>query len=67
MKKSVLTASAAAVALAATVGYAAARDQIQIAGSSTVLPYAKIVAENFGETFPTSRPRSSSPAVRAPA
>ena len=30
---------------------AAARDQIQIAGSSTVLPYAKIVAENFGETF----------------
>ena len=27
-------------------------DQVQIAGSSTVLPYAKIVAENFGETFP---------------
>jgi phosphate transport system substrate-binding protein len=30
---------------------AAARDQVQIAGSSTVLPYAKIVAERFGETF----------------
>jgi phosphate transport system substrate-binding protein len=29
-----------------------ARDQIQISGSSTVLPYAKIVAEQFGETFP---------------
>jgi len=28
------------------------RDQIQVAGSSTVLPYAKIVAEIFGETYP---------------
>lgn len=31
---------------------AQARDQIQVAGSSTVLPYAKIVAETFGETYP---------------
>ena len=30
---------------------AAARDQVQIAGSSTVLPYASIVAEAFGENF----------------
>ncbi len=30
-------------------GSAYARDQIQIAGSSTVLPYASIVAESFGE------------------
>ena len=51
MKKSILTASVAAFALAASAGYAAARDQIQVAGSSTVLPYAKIVAETFGETF----------------
>ncbi|MCO5080444.1 MAG: substrate-binding domain-containing protein [Rhizobiaceae bacterium] len=51
MKKFLLTASAAVVAIAASAGYAAARDQIQIAGSSTVLPYAKIVAETFGETF----------------
>lgn len=51
MKKVLLTASAAALALAASAGYAAARDQVQIAGSSTVLPYAKIVAETFGETF----------------
>ncbi|PSJ59335.1 PstS family phosphate ABC transporter substrate-binding protein [Pseudaminobacter soli (ex Li et al. 2025)] len=51
MTRFFLTASAAAIALAASVGYAAARDQIQVAGSSTVLPYAKIVAENFGETF----------------
>lgn len=33
-------------------GIAYARDQIQVAGSSTVLPYAKIVAETFGETYP---------------
>ena len=30
----------------------ATRDTIQIAGSSTVLPYASIVAEEFGNTFP---------------
>ena len=30
---------------------AAAREQVQIAGSSTVLPYATIVAEAFGENF----------------
>ncbi|MCG2574458.1 substrate-binding domain-containing protein [Acinetobacter sp. ME22] len=33
-------------------GAHAARDTIQIAGSSTVLPYASIVAEDFGHTFP---------------
>lgn len=41
---------AAAAALAA--GAAQARDVIQIAGSSTVLPFASIVAEEFGATFP---------------
>ena len=42
------TASALAiVAVSATA--AAARDQVQVAGSSTVLPYASIVAEAFGE------------------
>lgn len=43
------------VTLAATLAFSApalARSQIQIAGSSTVLPYAKIVAETFGEIFP---------------
>jgi len=30
---------------------AQARDQVQIAGSSTVLPYANIVAEQFGKAF----------------
>ena len=41
--------AAASVALMATT--ATARDQVHIAGSSTVLPYASIVAEAFGENF----------------
>jgi phosphate transport system substrate-binding protein len=45
--KTLLTA--AVVALTATSAFA--RDNIQIAGSSTVLPYASIVAESFGENF----------------
>lgn len=49
MKPVKLTVSALALAAAATA--VNARDQIQIAGSSTVLPYATIVAEAFGENF----------------
>ncbi|MEQ6248072.1 substrate-binding domain-containing protein [Sulfitobacter sp. HNIBRBA3233] len=45
-----LTTSALAIA-AASATAAAARDQVQVAGSSTVLPYASIVAEAFGENF----------------
>ncbi|WP_300057714.1 substrate-binding domain-containing protein [uncultured Roseobacter sp.] len=45
-----LTTSALAVA-AMSATTAAARDQVQVAGSSTVLPYASIVAEAFGENF----------------
>ncbi len=45
-----LTASALAIAAVAATS-AAARDQVQVAGSSTVLPYASIVAEAFGENF----------------
>ena len=44
-------AAAALVASTTFAGTAIARDQIQIAGSSTVLPYASIVAEAFGENF----------------
>jgi len=53
MKTAMLTSAIAIAALSATA--AAARDQVQIAGSSTVLPYATIVAEAFGENtdFPT--------------
>ena len=49
MKKAILTASAAALALAASAGYAAARDQIQIVGSSTVFPFTTAVAERLGQ------------------
>lgn len=45
-----LSVSALAIA-AATVTGAEARDNIQTAGSSTVLPYATIVAQAFGENF----------------
>lgn len=42
------TVSALAL-LAMSASAASARDQLQIAGSSTVLPFATIVAESFGE------------------
>lgn len=47
MNRSILVASAASIALAASAGYAAARDQIRIVGSSTVFPYTQAVAEEF--------------------
>ncbi len=48
------TVSALAMIAAATA--ADARDQVQITGSSTVLPYATIVAEAFGENFDFASP-----------
>ena len=50
MKRILFAASVVALS-AALAGPALARDQIHIAGSSTVLPYAQIVAEEFGKTF----------------
>ena len=53
---SILKLGASAIAIAAVSATAAmARDQVQVTGSSTVLPYATIVAEAFGENtdFPT--------------
>ncbi|UXN06143.1 substrate-binding domain-containing protein [Bartonella sp. HY761] len=52
MNRLLSTAAALAFAVTFAAGAAQARDQVQVAGSSTVLPYAKIVAETFGETFP---------------
>lgn len=48
-------ALAAAISVTAMTTVTHARDQVQVAGSSTVLPYASIVAEAFGENtdFPT--------------
>jgi phosphate transport system substrate-binding protein len=53
--KSLKIALVAALGATAMTTVAHARDQVQVAGSSTVLPYASIVAEAFGENtdFPT--------------
>ncbi|WP_308914997.1 PstS family phosphate ABC transporter substrate-binding protein [Jannaschia sp. LMIT008] len=48
---SIVKTAVSVSALCALGTAAAARDQVQIAGSSTVLPYASIVAEAFGENF----------------
>lgn len=48
LKHGILSAALAVAAAAATP--ALARDTIQIAGSSTVLPFASIVAEEFGNS-----------------
>lgn len=50
MNKFLSTAAVAAIAIAASYGSAAARDQIRIVGSSTVYPFTTAVAENFGKT-----------------
>lgn len=53
---SLMKLSASALALCAVAGVAQARDNLQIAGSSTVLPYATIVAEAFGENTDFATP-----------
>ena len=50
--KNLTMAATVVVASLGVAGIAQARDQVSIAGSSTVLPYATIVAEQFGQTFP---------------
>lgn len=49
--KFVALTAAAAVGVVAAAGSAVARDQVKVAGSSTVLPYANIVAEEFGKVY----------------
>ncbi|THF66896.1 phosphonate ABC transporter substrate-binding protein [Pseudothauera nasutitermitis] len=50
-KKSLIATALVAVG-ASFAAPAMARDNLQIAGSSTVLPFASIVAEEFGNAFP---------------
>lgn len=52
LKKHVLGVTLATAFVATMSAPALARDNIQIAGSSTVLPFASIVAEEFGNAFP---------------
>ena len=51
MNKLLSTVAGLALVMACFSGTAMARDYVQVSGSSTVLPYAKIVAETFGEIF----------------
>lgn len=59
MKKSVLIAGTAIVA-AAVASPAFAREGISIVGSSTVYPFATVVAERFGRTSDFSTPKIES-------
>jgi phosphate transport system substrate-binding protein len=47
MNRFFLLASAASLAVVASMGAAAARDQIKVTGSSTVFPYSQAVAEEY--------------------
>ena len=58
MKKVTLTFSILAVMTAVTV--AAARDTISVVGSSTVYPFATVVAERFGKTTDFNAPKVES-------
>ena len=59
--KTALTTAALAVSLAAISAPAMARDTINIVGSSTVYPFATVVAERFGRNtdFPTPKLEST--------
>ena len=50
LKKTFVALAAVGVASAISVGSAQARDQVQVAGSSTVLPFSTVVAEQFGKS-----------------
>ncbi|MCY4237692.1 MAG: PstS family phosphate ABC transporter substrate-binding protein [Rhodospirillaceae bacterium] len=49
MKKTLTFATLGALAVAGGAGQAVARDQVRIVGSSTVYPFATVVAERFGK------------------
>jgi phosphate transport system substrate-binding protein len=59
-RMSVRLAGAAAVATIAFAGSASARDYISVVGSSTVYPFATVVAENFGKTTKFKTPKIES-------
>jgi len=60
-KKVLVIAAALAAGAAASAGAQSARDYISIVGSSTVYPFATVVAEQFGKTtkFPTPKIEST--------
>jgi phosphate transport system substrate-binding protein len=58
MKK--LISAAVALSLTGFVGMASARDYISVVGSSTVYPFATVVAEQFGKTTKFKTPKIES-------
>ena len=60
MKRQTLIAAAAGLALTAGVQAQSARDYISIVGSSTVYPFATVVAEQFGKTSSFKTPKIES-------
>ncbi len=59
-KKSVIFTAAAILAAGISVSRAEARDYISIVGSSTVYPFATVVAEQFGKTTRFKTPKIES-------
>jgi phosphate transport system substrate-binding protein len=55
-----LTSAAIALSLTGFVGVASARDYISIVGSSTVYPFATVVAEQFGKSSQYKTPKIES-------
>ncbi len=60
LQTSVLTSIAGALFIAAASHAQSARDQISIVGSSTVYPFATVVAERFGQTTSFKTPKIES-------
>jgi len=60
VKKTLMTATLAAAALAGTQVASAARDYITVVGSSTVYPFATVVAERFGKSTQFKTPKIES-------
>ena len=60
MKRAFALPLLAAVTLASVPAITAARDYIQIVGSSTVYPFATVVAEQFGKTSSFKTPKIES-------
>lgn len=59
-KKALLLSGAAAMVLVGMAGAGSARDYISIVGSSTVYPFATVVAEQFGKTTAFKTPKIES-------
>lgn len=60
MKKILMTATLAATTLASAQFASAARDYISVVGSSTVYPFATVVAERFGKSSDYKTPKVES-------